>query len=174
MFRVVVTVAVFYLAFVACTYGSINAQPVIGTAATILAFSIALLLSPERGKLAAMGLFFGLFGLAAESGLQFASLVNYRTPGTTIVGVPVYVVGLWIVFSILITPALNWLHRRYILAIVLGAIAGPFTYYGVAQLDALSMADPVWIGIGATALIWATVMPLALLLQAALDRRGVS
>ena len=86
-----------------------------------------------------------LIGLALAIGLVWdsalASLGWIRfTSGTLVEGAaPPWILGLWALFATTLNRSLAWLHGRYALAAVLGAIAGPLSYWAGARLGALEL-----------------------------------
>jgi hypothetical protein len=85
-------------------------------------------------------------------------------------GSPAWILALWWAFALAIVPLLAYLHRRLLLAAVLGAIGGPLAYLGAARgWDVVQFASPQWHSLLALAAGWALAMPLL----AWLARRGL-
>ncbi len=70
--------------------------------------------------------------------------------------------ALWLLFATTLNSSLGWLQRRLRLASLLGAISGPLCYRAGEALGALQLGSPVVYA--ATAVEWALMMPLGLLL----------
>ena len=74
---------------------------------------------------------------------------------------PLWMVSLWINFATLLNVSLKWLHGRYALAAVLGALGGPAAYYSGARLGAMQNLP----GIGSLlvlSLAWSVAVPIVL------------
>lgn len=63
---------------------------------------------------------------------------------------------------------LRWLRGRWIIATLLGAIAGPLACYAVAGLGGMEITEPV-LAFTALALGWAFFVPLLISLSMRLD-----
>jgi hypothetical protein len=59
-----------------------------------------------------------------------------------------------------------WLHHRYVLAGLLGAIGGPLSYFGGLKLGAATTDQPMLLVLGVIAVIYALVTPLFFYLAA--------
>ncbi|WP_439133341.1 DUF2878 domain-containing protein [Pseudomaricurvus sp.] len=73
---------------------------------------------------------------------------------------PAWLACIWLMFSMTLCHVFSWLHGRYVLAAVLGAVAGPVSYLGGAELSGLSLGEPQWQSLLALAVAWALLMPL--------------
>lgn len=84
---------------------------------------------------------------------------------------PVWLICLWIVFSTLLNHSLRWLHSHLYLAVLLGALAAPFSYYAGIRLTDVSLAEPRAWSLGLIAFAWAVAFPMCLwLAQRAAER----
>jgi hypothetical protein len=81
---------------------------------------------------------------------------------------PYWMVALWGLFAIALNVTLRWLRQRWLLAAVLGAVAGPLSYLSGAHLGAARFIDRtpalVWL-----ALMWAVAMPALMWLSERFD-----
>lgn len=132
-----------------------------------LAFAGYRLMAQARGEglLRAM-LLSATCGFLAESVLCASGLVRYTAPWPGEAWAPPWIVGLWLAFGGTIdtlrrmAPKLTLAH-----AAMLGALAGPASYLGAAEIGALELAQPPIGSVIAIAVIWAAVLPLLLLLH---------
>ena len=76
---------------------------------------------------------------------------------------PLWMTALWPNLAATLGSSLGWLSRRYVLASLLGAVAGPLAYYAGARLGALRL-DPSLSAFAAIAFEWMATLPLMLLL----------
>ncbi|WP_194755549.1 DUF2878 domain-containing protein [Aliidiomarina indica] len=93
-------------------------------------------------------------GLAIEWATVIAGVIQFT--GTS--GIPAWLYMLWIGFTGMALVVFDWLHRRYLLAAIAGAIFGPVTYLAGARFGAaeLLLVTPAIIAVYAIA--WALLM----------------
>jgi len=81
---------------------------------------------------------------------------------------PPWMILLWGMFATTLNVSLNWLKTRSIVAIILGALAGPLAYWGGARLGALEMVDfsaaMIYLSIG-----WAVAVPVLLKMASSIN-----
>lgn len=81
--------------------------------------------------------------------------------------VPVWILGLWLAFSTILNVGLRWMHGRYLVAILFGAIGGPLAYMGAEKLGAVILhgnSSYIVLSIG-----WAIITPVLLSIAARFD-----
>ena len=166
MFRLLVTVIAFQVAWAATAFGVANGQPWIGIVACGSALALGFVLQSDRLTLATLAVALALFGLLAETLLAWSGVMAHRAPGPWALLAPLWVVMLWAAFATLIAPACGWLKGRPRSAALLGAAMGPATYALAWQLDALVFAEPVWHGFVGVAVVWASAMMSVMTLYA--------
>lgn len=86
---------------------------------------------------------------------------------------PSWLLLLWVAFALAIRHSMGWMRGRYVVAAILGAIAGPMSWRGGAALGAVTFGDlaaPWWLTLG---IEWGIAMPL-LLYVADRAERGAS
>jgi Protein of unknown function (DUF2878) len=114
----------------------------------------------------------GTLGFALDSLLAQTGLIHYVAswpiPGLA----PIWIVALWLAFSLTLNHSLAFLQSRLLLASVLGALGAPLAY-GVAGVGwgALSFPGSRASALFALGLAWALVTPALLGLARFLDRR---
>ncbi len=100
-------------------------------------------------------------GIIVESALVQSGQFRYASPVPWSNWAPAWMVGLWINFALTINHTMTFLRGRPIVAIVLGAVAGPLAYYGAGRgFDALTLTGSAWVAFGAVGLVYAVVTPL--------------
>lgn len=164
----IVNVVAFQIGWFACVLGAARGWPWAGTAlaAVIVAWHVARAVRPaqELRLIAAAMLMGALFdsSLAALGWLAFAS-------GTLVDGTaPHWILAMWALFATTLNVSLNWLKGRLVVAALLGAAAGPLSYWAGARLGAVVLADPVH-ALGALAVGWAIMMPALTILARRFD-----
>jgi hypothetical protein len=76
--------------------------------------------------------------------------------------IPTWLICLWMIFATTINLSLAWLHDRLLLALVLGAIGGPMSYFAGSNLSSVVIAPPQFVSLVIISLCWAVFFPLVL------------
>lgn len=73
---------------------------------------------------------------------------------------PYWMVALWLLFALQINPVFHWLRGRWMLAALLGGIAGPLSFRAGAALGAVHLIEPLAALslIGAGWVVWLPVL----------------
>lgn len=140
--QTIINFILFQLAWFACVIGASKGLPWLGVyvALAVAAWHIRQVAQPkqEMRLILICLLLGGLYDQAILSG-GLISYVNSGWGNSTIALVPVWILGLWLAFATILNAGLRWLHGRYILAAVLGAISGPLAYIGAEKLGAVTL-----------------------------------
>jgi hypothetical protein len=72
---------------------------------------------------------------------------------------PLWMSALWMIFATTLRGALGWMEGRYRLAFVLGALAGPGSYYAGARLGAIALNENLAFSLTVLAAVWAVTLP---------------
>lgn len=105
-----------------------------------------------------------LFVIAGVTGYLIDSIQvlagNMSFPLHTLLGgpSPLWMVALWVNFAATLNYSMKWLHGHPVLAALLGAIAGPLTYYTGSQLGAIEIKGNI--ALFMIALQWLIATPL--------------
>jgi hypothetical protein len=105
-----------------------------------------------------------LVGIIIDSGLFAAGVFN---DGSERQIAPLWLIGLWLLFATTLNHSFGWLHRRYLLAFLLGGIAGPLSYLAGVKLGAVSFGIEQTSALLLLAVIWAVLFPVSLLVATA-------
>jgi len=76
----------------------------------------------------------------------------------------IWMVSLWLMFSMTLRHSLGWLRNQYVLAAALGAVFGPVAYWAGAQLGAIELTGGA-AAVASVALAWALSMMILLRLE---------
>lgn len=77
---------------------------------------------------------------------------------------PAWLIALWMVFGTCIEATARMLGAHQLaLGAVLGALLAPPTYWAGSNFSALEFAEPQWMPLLVTGLVWAIATPLMLL-----------
>jgi hypothetical protein len=77
-------------------------------------------------------------------------------------------VAMWGLLAIALNVTMRWMKKRWLLAAVLGAIAGPMSYAGGVRLGAAHFIDAT-AALATLAIAWALLMPLMMWLSDRFD-----
>ena len=110
-------------------------------------------------RLMAVAAAIGIFG---ETILLALKLSGYAAHWPSTATPPIWVVALWLAFATLSLVAMRWFREHLVLTAVLGAIFGPLTYRGGAELGAGYISSPMWPILVGTGILWAIAAPLLL------------
>ena len=153
------------LARLACVLLIAAGHPWLG-ASMLLAVSLTPVRSTQHAKLLAIA---AALGFAGEWALHAAAVTGYPPPAWTNAPVPLWTVALWINFASTTRAALPLLQDRFVLITMIGALAGPASYWIEERLGAITLNpdQAIWIvGTGALCLLAA---PLFVLLASTSD-----
>ena len=171
--KVVLNFLLFQVAWFATVLGAAANLPWLGP--VVVTAAVAIHLRQSRWPAMESGLVLAavLMGLVADSLVVATGWVAYPN-GTWIPGLaPYWIVTLWAVFATTLNVSMRWIHGRYLLAAVFGAIGGPLSYAAGARLGAMTLVDPV-MAIAALAMLWSLAMPLLAFTASRLDGNGPS
>jgi hypothetical protein len=144
----------------ACAWGAANDLSWLGPLLVCVHLGLHLLWSEARRREA---IFIGLavlLGLLVDSLQKTAGLVVYAGDFPTLPWLaPAWIVAMWALFATALNSSLKWLHGRYALAALLGAIFGPLSYRTGAALGAASFPLGDVFTLAVLAIIWGAVLP---------------
>ncbi len=94
--------------------------------------------------------------------MVFSGMVYYPNP--VFLGIPVWLVCLWLLFATTFLHALCWLNRYLWLALVLATVLGPASYWLGSELSPASLGTPVLTSLMVMAFGWAALFPAGIYL----------
>ena len=149
----------FQCGWFACVVGAAHGWPLAGTAtaAAIVAWHVMRAARPaEDLKLVIIAL---ALGALWDSSLAALGWVDF-TSGTLVAGLaPPWILALWALFATTLNVSLDWLKGRWLVAALLGAVAGPLSYWAGVRLGALEFVAPLP-ALTALAIGWGVITPL--------------
>lgn len=167
----IVNFVVFQLAWFAAVLGAAYGHPLWGTACIAAAIAWHLWVSARPAQEARLVAIACALGLVIETGHALGGLVRYPSGQPVAQFAPYWMVALWGLFAIALNVTLRWLHRRYLLAAVLGAVCGPASFVAGVKLGAAQFVDRVP-ALAVLAVVWAVAMPLLVWLAQRFDGVG--
>jgi hypothetical protein len=101
-----------------------------------------------------------VFGLTVDTAYVALGLISYPAPGPWQTVAPIWILALWVGFALTLNHSLAWLKGRPILATVMGATAGPFSFWiGATGWGAASFAAPMPVVLAVQGSVWAVIIP---------------
>jgi hypothetical protein len=157
--RKLLNAAGFQLAWFACVVGVEQRQEALAITFGLMLGLIHLYFSPVRGcdiRLAGWSL---AVGILTDSLLQLASVIQFN--GVSMGNLsPYWLWIIWVLFGLTLNSSLAFLKTRSLyISAALGAVFGPLSYLGGAQLGAASTSIS-HTQIVQLALIWMIILPL--------------
>lgn len=161
---------VFQLVYSACVLGAAHGWLWLGPAAGAVLLPVNLLFihQGQRTREVRLWLLCGLIGFAVDSILLGGGLISFPevtrwAPDAGVSGwlVPPWIVTLWVAVGSLLHSSLGWLAHRPWLAMALGAVGGPLSFWSGSRLGAVGLPQGN-ISIAALALEYAVLMPALL------------
>ena len=113
----------------------------------------------------------GIIGTWFDSVLVSTGWVAYPNGQFSSIMAPYWIITMWMLFATTLNRSMGWLKGRNLLAVVLGAIAGPASYYAGQKLGGIEFTQPMY-ALAALAIGWGAAMPLLMALAERLD--GIS
>ena len=159
----------FYFGFVAALSGSNMKYPGSGPVVIVGWLTAHLVnvkhpLGEIKLLLASAGIGYVLDGIITLMGV-----LKFHEPSYWGWPIPLWMVMMWPNFAATLNSSMKWLRGRYRIGAILGAIAGPFSYYGGVKFGtppAVEFGWPFWGAMIAIGIEWALAMPALLWLSA--------
>lgn len=158
--------ALFYLGWGWCIKDALTSEfPIQGPLIVAAILVIDLLIKSNRLSELIIIVIVTLGGTFIDTAFQLAGLIQYKGfyPGYPWIA-PLWISSLWALYATSLNGSLSWLRASKWLAIVFGAIGGPFCYLFAIRLGAAEVLVylPLYLAIlGAT---WAFILPFTLYL----------
>lgn len=151
--KLIVNALLFQLGWFACVFGGDSLWLL------IVGVAVAVHLCWTSSWLAEGKLLLSVFlaGSALDSFLLNLGVFDFGEPRTLI---PLWLALLWLLLATTLNHCLAWTAQPWWRGSLLGAIGGPLSYYGGAQIAGVGLPYGTWPTLLLLALIWAAVMPL--------------
>lgn len=157
-FSTPINFVLFQACWFACVWGAANSYNWLGPTLVVLAVPLQVFLLTDRSNEEIHFIIIcGLSGFLLETILILGGV--YTPIGQKLQICPPWMAALWFNFAMLVSISLAWLKGKYLLAAVLGGLAGPVAYWGGEKLGALAIADAFARGYVPLVLLWAVALP---------------
>lgn len=137
----------------------------------LLPFAAWMLGRPDGGADALLMPIAVLLGAVLDSSLAASGLVAYASPVPFAHAAPLWILSIWAAFSLTLRHSFRFLHGRWPLAAVLGAVGAPMAYLGAARgWHAVAFPLGATPAVVALAAGWTVAMPLLIGLAVRVER----
>lgn len=164
----VINFILFQIGWFACVIGAAKQMPWLGVivVAAIVAWHLS---QAKQPKLEVYLLTLTIIiGAIYDQTLLQNNLLTYQAHGWSNKLTPAWILALWAEFATILNVSLRWMHGRWLIAVLFGAIGGPLAYIGAARLGAVSL-NALPLSYVALSVGWAIITPLLLKLSERFD-----
>lgn len=102
-----------------------------------------------------------LIGCILDQFGYYMGWVNFEFHSVFTAYIPLWMIALWLAFSMTVNVSMRWLQGKNALAVFLGAVFGPLAYVGAQQLQVVTLPfgalSLIWVAVE-----WALAMPMLL------------
>jgi hypothetical protein len=114
----------------------------------------------RTGKEWRLLLSFALLGILIDGTLfHFGVFSSEASLSTSVFGLPIWLMCLWVNVGTLFAHSLAFLRSRYLLCAIVGFIGPTMSYVAGANLADIRLAEPTFMSLLIVAIIWAVVLP---------------
>lgn len=159
---------VFQAAWFAGVLGAAHQVPLWGTACIVAAIGWHLAVSERPAQEAQLVALACLIGFVIESAVVLQGHIAYPSGQPDPHFAPYWIVALWGLLAIALNVTMRWLKKRWWLAALLGAIAGPMSFAGGVRLGGAQFVDAT-AALVTMACYWAVMMPALMWLSDRFD-----
>jgi len=150
----------FGIGWFACVVGAANGTPSYGVAVAAMLLALNMLVAEDPLHEARVIVTVGALGFVIDTMLALAGVFVFdpRTSNPSWL-CPIWLVALWMMFGSTLTASLAWLAPRGVIASIIGAIAGPLSYFAAAKMGALAIPAPIELRLTILAIVWTVLLP---------------
>lgn len=175
MVQRVINVFAFQIGWFACIYAGALNRDALAALGFALVTGVHFATTKNRRAEAELIAVSGAIGIVFDSVLMNVGLLSFPTGSLIPFLCPFWFIALWLNFATLLNVSLDWLKKWLPLAAVLGAIAGPVTYYAGARIGAVALHPDLWPSLIAIGVEWGIAFPALLkLADLLLARRSMA
>ena len=99
-------------------------------------------------------------GIFLDHANAYFGILSFPNSNADFTMIPLWLIVLWLVFSLMIPHSLNWLRNNTWLAFVLGGLGGSSSYWLGHKLGALNLAEPLTFSLTIDLIQWAILLPI--------------
>lgn len=145
------------ITWAACAYGATHSMPMLGVIVGLIYIALHMLLTKTRNQDLLILLAVSAIGISIDHTNSYLGLISFIDNDTTFPMIPLWLVTLWMVFSLMLPHSLNWLGKNTMLAFFLGGLGGASSYWLGHKLGAISLSEPLLLSIVILFIEWAVI-----------------
>lgn len=153
MKKILINLALFQVGWLVCVVGG-NLYAVVFTLLALLLHSWLVLGSHVEWKLIAVVVFIGCLW---DMAMARTGVIQYADAGA--LGIPLWLMCLWLLFATTFMHGLFWLQRRLWLAALFAALLGPASYWAGSSMSDAQLGQPILTSLAIMAVGWALLFP---------------
>lgn len=158
MKKILLNLAIFQIGWIVCVVGGdIYAAPY-----TLLAVVIHQLFLVEHKSEWQIIVIVTFVGCLWDSLMAISGVMVYTD--ATLIGIPLWLVCLWVLFAMTFLHALSWMRHYLWLAAVFAGVFGPLSYWLGDELSSADVGSPVILSLAIMAAGWAILFPAGMYL----------
>jgi Protein of unknown function (DUF2878) len=152
----------FQAGWFACVLGAAHGKPLLGPAVVAVLLGLHLYLAADVKREIHLLVVATAIGFVIDSLQAKLGIFSFGKSSASSWVSPLWMTALWPNFATTLHTSLGWMAEHYALAAILGAIAGPLSYYAGAHLGALSLHPNLLVSLGVLSVVWGIIMPVLL------------
>ncbi|MFK7795314.1 MAG: DUF2878 domain-containing protein [Gammaproteobacteria bacterium] len=149
------------ITWAACAYGATNSMPILGVVVGLIYIALHLLLTKVRNQDLLILLTISIIGISVDHINTYLGLMAFTPNNTTHSVIPLWLIILWMVFSLMLPHSLNWLGKNTALSFLIGGLGGASSYWLGHKLSAISISEPLLLNISILFIEWAVICTVA-------------
>lgn len=153
MKKILLNLALFQIGWLVCVIGG-NLYAVAFTLLALLIHNWLVLSSHTEWKLIAAVV---VVGCLWDMTMANTGVINYAD--ANLLGIPVWLICLWLLFATTFMHGLFWMQRYLWLAVIFAGVLGPASYWFGSQLTDASFGLPLATSLAIMAAGWAVLFP---------------
>jgi hypothetical protein len=170
--NMLINIIAFKIGWLSSVVGVASELPLLGPAVILAAIAIHLSIVRQPATELMLIIMTGIIGGGVDSMMIHAGWLSYPS-GMLLPGLsPYWIIAMWMLFATTFNMSFRWLQSKMLLAVALGAIFGPLSYYFGAKFGAVTLND-FSASMIALAIAWGALMPALLILAKRLDGMAV-
>jgi hypothetical protein len=168
MMNMLINIIAFKIGWLSSVVGAASELPMLGPIVVLAAISIHLGIVSQPVSELLLIILTGAIGAVADSLMIYAGWLAYPA-GTFVAGFsPYWIIAMWMLFATTFNMSFRWLQSRMLLAVALGAVFGPLSYYFGEKIGAVILQD-FSASMIALSVAWGALMPALLILARRLE-----
>jgi hypothetical protein len=149
------------ITWAACAYGATHSQPHLGLVIAIIYITLHMLFTQSRKQDLLILLCVGIIGISLDHINTYLGFVSFNESNIIHSFIPLWLMSLWLVFSLTLPHSLDWLGKKPWLAFLLGGFGGSSSYWLGHKLGAITLSEPLAVSISIYFLQWAILLLIA-------------